>query len=109
MLGLYKSHHTISSRLSSLVRKKIVAGRHDIFLLLPARNRVVCSFGNLRFGVDISEAVRSLDHNLCRWIFQPIFIHMVTIALGVVLAVFLALNAEVESRKVHIATDIRYG
>ena len=79
-----------------------------LFTLLQARYRVVGTFGNIRLGVDIAEAVGCLDHNLRRWIFQRIFIHMVAFAVGVVSVIFLAQDTKVETRKVHIATNIRY-
>ena len=41
----------------------------DDFLLLNSGDRVVGALGYRCLGVNIAEAIRGLDHNLCRRIF----------------------------------------
>ena len=92
---LYSALTPLKKLLTTLSPKKKYRGNLPRYFFLQTGNRVVSTFGNFRFGVDISEAVCCLDHNLSRWIFQRIFIHMVALAVGVVCIIFLAQDTEV--------------
>ena len=60
--------------------------------------------------VDIAKAVYRLNHNLGVRTLQPIFIHMVALAIGVVVLICLTQDAEVETCEVHVAAYIcRFG
>ena len=58
------SHRHTMLRFYYLASHKKIVAIATIFLLLPTRNRVVGTFGNICFGVDVAEAVRRLDHNI---------------------------------------------